>query len=305
MVSVRCGLFEFEKILPNCQAWNIVYVDMSSTTTNKSNRATTAKAPILLVLLPSVACVLSLVPTAYLKVISFVVETWPFALPMGVAARFVGACLLFVGHATSCRGKAKLSNVDKLYLAGVGILSVFFGSVFAAALELVESPLPPYTVTGAGASLLGCYSLAAKSIFDERTSAVARLAVAAALAGSSMLVVAGLKAEFRAQASLVASACFSFANCTLLLLLARVRTARLKVFAQFSKVCGSLSLFSANALALGWITPDSVPSVAGVLDKDLVSRIYRAHPAYSATFLALFGTAAYYSAARTSPQLLD
>jgi len=236
------------------------------------------------------------VPTTVLKVISVVAETWPFGeyVPVSMGLRATGAVSLVIGHAATCRGKA-LSRLDRFYLAGVSTLSAFFGSVCCA--KLVGSSLPPIAVSLAGALLLVGFLDAARGAFPTGPLAT-RAALSAALLGSACLIVAGASASRRPHASVVASASFSAANGLLLALLARTpRVPFARLLGQLTKLFGSLALFAANSLALGWPSPETAAAVSGVLDKDLTALLYAAHPAYSATFLALLAAAAYFSLA--------
>lgn len=252
-----------------------------------------------LVMTPLALSVLSVVPTSYLRLVAFVSEAWPFELPVGALLRVLGAGSLVLGHATGCKNKPKLSRPDKCYLIGVSLLTAFFAGVCAAISGLAPSP-PPLVVSLAGFSLLGCFLESARSAWQPGAAVVTRFAVSAALCGSSSLVVAGVSDEYRGAASMLASMSFLFANSLLLLLIvSRLASPTVALFAQSAKVLGSLLLFSANALALGWISDDTVPVVAGILDKDVLLRLYNSNPSVAFTFLAIV-CAGTYSAAKSS-----
>lgn len=258
--------------------------------------------PAYLLLIPLVTCTLSLIPTTFFRLLSSVDESWlfPSSLPLGLALRAVGASGLVAGHAATCMDKSTLSRVDKCYLVGVSMLTAFFLSVCAAKLGFAFVLLPPVVVSAAGGVLLCGFIELAHGTFGPNGALTMRLAVAAALAGSSCLLCAGVSAQYRLPASLTASACFLFANSILFLLLARARVANLKLLGQLGKAIGSLFLFSANSLAVGYTAPSAIASASGVLDQNIVSLVYTAHPAYSATFLALVGATVYYAATFTS-----
>lgn len=252
-----------------------------------------------LVLTPLALSVLSVVPTSYLRLVAFASEAWPFELPVGALLRALGAASLVLGHATGCKNKPKLSRPDKCYLLGVSLLTLFFAGVCASMQGLAPMP-PPLVVSLAGVSLLGCFLDSARSAWQPGTAVVTRFAVTAALCGSTSLVVAGASDEYRAAASMLASTSFLVANSLLLLLIvARLASPTVALFAQSAKVLGSLLLFSANALALGWISDDTVPVVSGILDKDVLLRLYKSNPSVAFTFLAVV-CAGTYSAAKST-----
>lgn len=252
-------------------------------------------APIALVLFPLASCSISLIPTAFLTVLATVSAWWQFSLPIGMALRAMGASSLVVGHFGLCG--PVLTRGDTCYLTGTSLLALFFLSVCGAKLKLSSTvPPPEVMVTGGGFFIGSCFVDMVKAARGISTLPLPkRCAVCAGLVGSSMLVAAGLVPLARARLSVTAGACFLFANSLVFLIMFKASVPRPKLLAQLSKVFGSLCLFSANALALGWPSRATLPLVSGVLPSEMLGTVFEAHPIFSATYLAGVVAALVYS----------
>lgn len=242
--------------------------------------------PIGLLFLPLASCSISLIPTAFLSVLATLSGSWEFSLPIGMALRAMGASSLVFGHYGLC-GQT-LTRGDTCYLTGTSLLALFFLSVCGAKLKLSSTvPPPEVMVTGGGLLIGSCFVDMVKAARGISTLPLAkRCAVCAGLFGSSMLIAAGLVPLARTRFSVTAGACFLFANSLVFLIMFKASVPRPKLLSQLSKVVGSLCLFSANAMALGWPSRSTLPLVSGVLPSELLDIVFDAHPIYSATYLA-------------------
>ena len=245
-------------------------------------------------MLPVWCIVVSLIPASWLSILAVVESRWPIMDLSCVAfVRAIGATSLVVGHALSCRRKSKLSRADVCYLTGTTLLTIFFVGTCIAAVTGISLAPPPLTVSAGGCSLLFCFLDLGRVAIQPNVAPVTRAAVAAALVGSSSLVVAGVSTSARLPAATLASSCFLFANAILLLLLARARTPLATAAAQSCKVFGSFCLLSANAMAFQWPQSSSLPAVSGVLDPVLTTALFHA-PNIAASYLTIaIATAAY------------